>query len=80
MVTQFTILWIGIMMRAWRLVVCQALLRLCSIISYVLHLLAYCSLDWGSAAKSHLWLLDRVFPGVTFLLGGVSPFDLSYRP
>lgn len=45
----------------------------------MLPLLKFRSPVWGSAAKSHLRLLDRAVFGASFLLVGFSPCDISYR-
>lgn len=45
----------------------------------MLHLLKFRSPVWGSAAKSHLRLLDRAVFGASFLLVVFSPCHMSYR-
>ena len=47
--------------------------------SFVLPLLEYCSPVWGSAAESHLKLLDRVVTGAQFVCGDCGLGHLAHR-
>jgi hypothetical protein len=52
--------------------------RLC-FFAFVLPILEYCSPVWGSAAISHLILLDEVVGSVARMCGLVGLFDLGHR-
>ena len=69
---------LGIMRRAWR-VFQDPVLSLRCFNSFVLPIMEYCSAVWGSAADSHLKLLDRVVAGANFLVGGALQCDLLHR-
>ena len=55
---------LGILRRAWRIFADPDLVVRYSW-SYLLSLIEYCSSVWGSAAGSHLKLLDRVVRGAS---------------
>ena len=46
---------------------------------FVLPVLEYCSAVWGSAADTHLKLLDRAVSGARFLTAGVFECDIGHR-
>ena len=79
---------LGILRRAWRIFVDPGLVVRCFLAppsvwrcfwSYLLPLVKYCSPVWGSAAESHLRLLDRVVRSAYILSGGRVSCHLSHR-
>ena len=69
---------LGILRKSWRVFHDRSLLGRC-FQGFVLPVLEYCSAVWGSAADTHLKLLDRAVSGARFLTGGVFECDIAHR-
>ena len=68
---------IGLLRKCRRIYVDDDIIRNC-FYSFILPLFDYCSLVWGSAADTHLRLLDRAFNQIKFLLPSLS-INLAHR-
>ena len=69
---------LGILRKSWQVFRDRLLLGRC-FRGFVLPVLEYCSVDWCSAADTHLRLLDSVVSGASFLTRGVFACDLAHR-
>ena len=69
---------LGILRKSWRVFHDRSLLGRC-FWGFVLPVLEYCSAVWGSAADTHLKLLDRAVSDAWFLAGCLVECDISRR-